>query len=82
MGRCAHTGDAEEEESPLSRCAGIVKFVHSLNSVEPNMSMIFSFLNDVDRIAVKSYQPPDDDIIRARLRTLGVQEYRFILDHG
>lgn len=26
--------------------------------------------------------PTDDDVIRARLRTLGVQEYRFIFDHG
>ncbi|KAK7045421.1 hypothetical protein VNI00_007674 [Paramarasmius palmivorus] len=40
------------------------------------------FLNDVERIAVTDYQPTDDDIIRARLRTLGVQEYRITLDHG
>ncbi|KAK0200793.1 guanine nucleotide binding protein, alpha subunit [Desarmillaria ectypa] len=40
------------------------------------------FLNDAERIAVRNYQPTDDDIIRARLRTLGVQEYRFIFDHG
>lgn len=41
-----------------------------------------SFLNDAERIAVRNYQPTDDDVIRARLRTLGVQEYRFIFDHG
>ncbi|KAI3604173.1 putative g-protein alpha subunit [Moniliophthora roreri] len=40
------------------------------------------FLNDVERIGVIDYQPTDDDIIRARLRTLGVQEYRITLDHG
>ncbi|KAG7443309.1 guanine nucleotide binding protein, alpha subunit [Guyanagaster necrorhizus] len=40
------------------------------------------FLHDAERIAVRNYQPTDDDIIRARLRTLGVQEYRFIFDHG
>ncbi|KAJ3866194.1 guanine nucleotide binding protein, alpha subunit [Lentinula novae-zelandiae] len=40
------------------------------------------FLNDVDRIAVSNYEPTDDDVIRARLRTLGVQEYRFIFEHG
>ncbi|RDB17773.1 Guanine nucleotide-binding protein alpha-4 subunit [Hypsizygus marmoreus] len=40
------------------------------------------FLNDTDRIATRNYQPTDDDVIRARLRTLGVQEYRFIFDHG
>ncbi|KIM41875.1 hypothetical protein M413DRAFT_139827 [Hebeloma cylindrosporum] len=40
------------------------------------------FINDTDRIANRDYQPTDDDVIRARLRTLGVQEYRFIFDHG
>lgn len=34
------------------------------------------FLNDLDRIATRTYEPSDDDIIRARLRTVGVQEYR------
>ncbi|KAJ3501290.1 hypothetical protein NLJ89_g9406 [Agrocybe chaxingu] len=32
--------------------------------------------------ARRDYQSTDDDVIRARLRTLGVQEYRFIFDHG
>ena len=41
-----------------------------------------SFINDSDRIARRDYQPTDDDVIRARLRTLGVQEYKFIFDHG
>ncbi|KAF9529163.1 guanine nucleotide binding protein, alpha subunit [Crepidotus variabilis] len=40
------------------------------------------FINDADRIASREYQPTDDDVIRARLRTLGVQEYKFIFDHG
>ncbi|KAG6827750.1 hypothetical protein H0H92_010572 [Tricholoma furcatifolium] len=40
------------------------------------------FLNDAERIASRMYQPTDDDVIRARLRTLGVQEYRFIFDSG
>ncbi|KAF8900607.1 guanine nucleotide binding protein, alpha subunit [Mucidula mucida] len=40
------------------------------------------FLDDVERIAVPDYTPTDDDIIRSRLRTLGVQEYRFVFDHG
>ncbi|PFH48860.1 hypothetical protein AMATHDRAFT_148943 [Amanita thiersii Skay4041] len=40
------------------------------------------FLNDAERIASWNYQPTDDDVIRARLRTLGVQEYKFIFDHG
>ncbi|TFK34978.1 guanine nucleotide binding protein, alpha subunit [Crucibulum laeve] len=34
------------------------------------------FLNDLDRIATRAYEPSDDDVVRARLRTLGVQEHR------
>ncbi|KAF8958804.1 guanine nucleotide binding protein, alpha subunit [Flammula alnicola] len=34
------------------------------------------FLDDLDRIARWDDEPSDDDVIRARLRTLGVQEYR------
>ncbi|KAJ7211163.1 guanine nucleotide binding protein, alpha subunit [Mycena pura] len=40
------------------------------------------FLNDVDRIARQDYQITDDDIIRARLRTVGVQEYRVTFENG
>ncbi|KXN90125.1 Guanine nucleotide-binding protein alpha-4 subunit [Leucoagaricus sp. SymC.cos] len=40
------------------------------------------FLNDVDRILSTDYTPGDEDIVRARLRTTGVQEYRFTLDKG
>jgi hypothetical protein len=43
-----------------------------------------SFLDDLERIATRAYDPLDDDIVRARLRTLGVQEYkiRFGEDQG
>ncbi|KAI0945150.1 hypothetical protein AcV7_001765 [Taiwanofungus camphoratus] len=34
------------------------------------------FLDDIARIATRTYLPSDDDVVRARLRTLGVQEYR------
>jgi hypothetical protein len=37
------------------------------------------FLGDVDRIADRKYEPSDDDVIRARLRTTGVQEFHFHL---
>ncbi|EPQ55869.1 G-alpha-domain-containing protein [Gloeophyllum trabeum ATCC 11539] len=40
------------------------------------------FLNDIDRIATRDYEPSDDDVVRARLRTLGVQEYRFVFEIG
>ena len=35
-----------------------------------------SFLNDLERIATRNYEPKDDDIVCARLRTLGVQEHK------
>lgn len=38
---------------------------------------MISFLNDVDRIVARDYEPSDDDVVRARLRTMGVQEYHF-----
>ncbi|KAH6905970.1 guanine nucleotide binding protein, alpha subunit [Coprinopsis sp. MPI-PUGE-AT-0042] len=38
------------------------------------------FLDDIDRIATRTYLPSDDDVIRARLRTLGVQEYQIKVD--
>lgn len=38
------------------------------------------FLNDIDRIAARDYTPTDSDVIRARLRTVGVQEYKLDLD--
>lgn len=41
-----------------------------------------SFLDDLYRIAHRGYEPTDEDVVRARLRTTGIQEYRFLLDTG
>lgn len=41
-----------------------------------------SFLNDLDRIASWEYSVTDDDIVRARLRTVGIQEYRLLFKNG
>ncbi|KAF9011827.1 heterotrimeric G protein alpha subunit [Cyathus striatus] len=40
------------------------------------------FLNDLNRIASREYVVTDDDIVRARLRTIGIQEYRLTLPQG
>lgn len=40
------------------------------------------FLDDVERLATLEYSPSDDDIVRSRLRTMGVQEYRFLFEKG
>ncbi|KAI9061527.1 G-alpha-domain-containing protein [Trametes sanguinea] len=40
------------------------------------------FLDDIERIAVRNYEPTDDDVVRARLRTLGVQEHRLVMERS
>ncbi|TFY73103.1 hypothetical protein EWM64_g10909, partial [Hericium alpestre] len=40
------------------------------------------FLDDLDRIASREYEPSDDDVVRARLRTMGVQQYNFVFEKG
>ncbi|KIJ97471.1 hypothetical protein K443DRAFT_681491 [Laccaria amethystina LaAM-08-1] len=40
------------------------------------------FMNDVARIATPEYQPTDSDIIRARIRTVGVEEHHFLVERG
>ncbi|EIW74489.1 G-alpha-domain-containing protein [Coniophora puteana RWD-64-598 SS2] len=33
------------------------------------------FISNADRIVTRGYEPSDEDVLRARLRTMGVQEY-------
>ncbi|KAI0323559.1 hypothetical protein GY45DRAFT_1314916 [Cubamyces sp. BRFM 1775] len=40
------------------------------------------FLNDAGRVAAINYEPTDDDIVRARVRTLGVEEHHFTMENG
>ncbi|KIJ62440.1 hypothetical protein HYDPIDRAFT_157814 [Hydnomerulius pinastri MD-312] len=40
------------------------------------------FLNDVMRIGKPGWKPAVEDIVRARLRTFGVEEHRFLMDNG
>ncbi|KAJ7040577.1 G-protein alpha subunit [Mycena alexandri] len=40
------------------------------------------FLDDTARIAALDYVPSDRDIMRARIRTLGVEEHRFVTESG
>jgi len=40
------------------------------------------FLNDTARIATVDYEPTEEDIVRARLRTFGVEEHRFTQENG
>lgn len=38
------------------------------------------FLDDLERVTSAGYIPSDDDILRARLKTVGVTEYRFDME--
>lgn len=57
---------------------------HGRNFTDERVGIVrlISFLNDIERIAIRDYEPSDDDVIRARLRTLGVQEYSFWVEQG
>ncbi|KAI0633636.1 G-alpha-domain-containing protein [Trametes polyzona] len=58
-----------------------VRTVLSRRGMRPEEGPGF-FLNDVSRIAARDYQPSDDDVVRARLRTMGVQEHRIMFEKG
>lgn len=49
---------------------------------ELKLTEYFSYLNDLDRITSPKYLPSDDDVLRARLKTVGVSEYRFQMEAG
>ncbi|EPS98032.1 hypothetical protein FOMPIDRAFT_1031729 [Fomitopsis schrenkii] len=40
------------------------------------------FLDSLERVTSPRYVPSDDDILRARLKTLGITEYRFSIKEG
>lgn len=43
--------------------------------------VLFSFLDDVDRISEADYLPTEQDVLRVRVPTTGVHEYLFILQN-
>lgn len=38
---------------------------------------MFSFLDDLDRLGSKDYQPTEQDILRTRVKTTGIVEVHF-----
>ncbi|KIJ39014.1 hypothetical protein M422DRAFT_32883 [Sphaerobolus stellatus SS14] len=78
----------EEEDGISQVIASCKEDIHALWT-DPNIDAILKkrklrvddlpgfFLNDLDRIANVNYVPSDDDVLRARLKTVGVTEYRF-----
>ena len=47
-----------------------------------NMKLIVfvSFLDDLERVTSLRYTPSDDDVLKARLKTVGVSEYKFEME--
>jgi hypothetical protein len=41
-----------------------------------------SFLNNAARVANSKYTPTPDDILRARVQTIGVEEHRLVMENG
>ncbi|RPD63760.1 G-alpha-domain-containing protein [Lentinus tigrinus ALCF2SS1-6] len=82
--------DVEHASEVIAACADdmyalwmdpVVRAVLDRRGMRPEEGPGF-FLNDVKRIAMWDYQPSDDDVVRARLRTMGVQEHRFVFEKG
>ena len=46
------------------------------------LTRISSFMDDIDRVVARDYEPSDQDVVKARLRTVGVQEYHFSIPGG
>lgn len=42
-----------------------------------NFNFIYSFLDDLDRLGAKDYQPTEQDILRTRVKTTGIVEVHF-----
>ncbi|KAH7910974.1 guanine nucleotide binding protein, alpha subunit [Hygrophoropsis aurantiaca] len=85
--------DFENPEDPgvvLAACADdmirlwadpTVKKLLEIEKMRPE-EMAGFFLDALDRVTAPRYVPTDDDILRARLKTLGVTEYRFNMRSG
>ncbi|KAI9458060.1 guanine nucleotide binding protein, alpha subunit [Boletus coccyginus] len=50
-----------------AHCGRIISFVKCYEDT--------NFLDNAERLATRDFEPTDDDIVRARLRTLDIQEY-------
>jgi hypothetical protein len=61
----------------------LIGFIHVIfNVIFDLIYDLHSFLSQLGRIASRRYEPSDDDVIRARLRTFGVQEYKLKIEGG
>lgn len=52
-------------------------YTNCLHFVIYFFSSSFSFLDDLDRLGAKDYQPTEQDILRTRVKTTGIVEVHF-----
>ena len=89
-GRALRERESEEATTVIAGCKEDMKALWTNPTVQQLLALRRTrledsagfFLNDIDRVASRDYTPSDDDIVRARLRTMGVQEYRFFFEKG
>jgi len=58
------------------------RLVRTLPSNQLNLTIPHSFLDDIDRVTSLRFLPSDDDVLKARLKTVGVSEYKFEIELG
>jgi hypothetical protein len=70
-----------EEKDPVGRRK---RLVSSFTLLIPHTQLIpgffESFLDDLERVTSLRYMPTDDDVLKARLKTVGVSEYKFEME--
>ncbi|KAI0065277.1 G-alpha-domain-containing protein [Artomyces pyxidatus] len=77
-GRSDESATEDEEDDGIDWNDPVVRELLEANKVRLREMSGF-FLDDLDRVTSLRYVPSDDDILRARIKTLGVSEHRFTL---
>ncbi|EIN06507.1 G-alpha-domain-containing protein [Punctularia strigosozonata HHB-11173 SS5] len=84
------TGNRDDPTMALAQCKDDIVSLWE----DPNVQQVLKkwgvrlrempgfFLDDVARIATVDYEPTEADVLRARVRTLGVEEHRFTVESG
>ncbi|GBE87343.1 predicted protein [Sparassis crispa] len=83
-------GEADAAQAALHACAGdllalwrdpVLREILRRRRIRVEDGPGF-FLDDLERITAPRYLPSDDDVLKARLKTVGVSEYRFEMEAG
>ncbi|KAJ7669389.1 guanine nucleotide binding protein, alpha subunit [Mycena polygramma] len=84
----SHRPEKDEPQEALTACAPVMRALWA----DPGVREVLRrrkirleegpgfFLNDLDRVTGPNYLPTDDDVLRARLKTVGVSEYTFEME--